>query len=275
MLKKSGSNNETSSAARTVIFIGVAVMAVLLIVGGIYIYQWKNTEKKPEQGSTNNAEKGFSELIAEKEQNTEKTESSDEFPLTDFTLEEAFALYSVSDTYYQECTVASTGADGTKHERIKRVLRDGDKYNITTYNKNTLIETIKCDGENILIINETTGARNKISVSQGITPIELASMPSHEHLLALLEEYRSDSEGSVISSADYEMTRTRDMNILEVTVEYRNSSVKESYVYYLNYGIIYSCETAAENGAMPYSMTTTFASRNTEDFITEDSFLIN
>ena len=72
--------------------------------------------------------------------------------------------------------------------------------------------------------------------------MELASMPSHEYLLALLEEYRSDSEGSVISSADYELTRTRDMNILEVTIGYRDSSVKESYVYYLNYGIIYSCE---------------------------------
>lgn len=274
MLKKSGGNSETSSAARTVIFICVAVMAVLLIVSGIYIFRLKS-EKKSEQSSPNNAEKGFSELIAEKEQNTDKTESSDEFPLTAFTLEEAFALYSVSDTYYQECTVASTGADGTKHERIKRVLRDGDKYNITTYNKNTLIETIKCDGENILIINETTGARNKISVSQGVTPMELASMPSHEYLLALLEEYRSDSEGSVISSADYELTRTRDMNILEVTIGYRDSSVKESYVYYLNYGIIYSCETAAENGAKPYSMTTTFVSRSTGDFVTEDSFLIN
>ena len=75
---------------------------------------------------------------------------------------------------------------------------------------------------------------------------------------------------------DVRYTRVRNQDFASFDIHDRvNYSVKESYVYYLNYGIIYSCETAAENGAKPYSMTTTFVSRSTEDFVTEDSFLIN
>lgn len=264
--------SEAGSAVRTVIFIGVAVMAVILIIGGIYLFQLNSNEKKTDQAqSQNDIVKDFSALIAE---GSEAGDVYGDPEIADLTLGEAFALYKENASYYHECTVASIGSDGTRLERIKRILRDGDRINIRTYNKSTLIETIKCDGTSILVVNETTGKSNRIALSEDMRPMELASMPCHEYLLSLFEEYNADPEGSVISDCSYSLERTRDMNMLTVDITYRDSDVTESYHYYLNYGIIYNC-CSNSSGSVSYEMNTTFFSRDISDFVTEDSFSVN
>lgn len=264
--------NEIGSAARTVFFISAVVMMSILIIVGIYLIQLQNDKEQPES-SAYDIRKDFSDLIAE---SSESLPVYEEMEIPEMTIEEAFSLYKENSSYYHECTVTSVGTDGTTHERIKRILRDGENYNIRTYNKNTLIETIKCDGEYILIINETTGKSNRIPLTKDLSPMELASMPSHENLLALLNEYNSaDSEDlPALSKCTYSMIRARDMNLLNLIVTYRDTGITERYFYYLNYGIIYHCSSEASgSNAQPYSMSTTYFNQNISDFINEDSFL--
>ena len=261
-----------SPAMRMVIFIGGAVLIIILIIVGICLLQLRPDEKKPPQTGIG-LNKDFSLLIGEREENAVFPE---EYVDSDMDIAQIFALYEENDSYYHECTVTFFGADGTKFERVKRILRDGDKYNIRTYNKNTLIETIKCDGENTVIINETTGNRNVAPLSENTLPLELASMPSHYNLLSLLEEYDSDKENSALEDVSFDMSRSRDMNILEVKVRYKDNAMVETYQYYLNYGIIYGCESAFEDGKMKaYSMNTTYFDPNISSYISSNSFDVN
>lgn len=273
MAKSNGKISEAGYAVRTVIFIGVAVMAVILIIGGIYLFQIKSNEKKSDQTqSPNDIVKDFSALIAE---GSEQGDIYVDPQIAEIMPDKAFALCRENSSYYHECTVTAIGSDGTRLERIKRILRDGDRINIRTYNKNTLIETVKCDGTSILVVNETTGKSNKIPLDEETCPMELASMPCHESLLSLTREYDSGSEDSVISDCTYTFERTRDMNMLTVNITYRDSGIKESYYYYLNYGnygIIYNFSSSTPDGEVSYKMNTTFFSRSISDFITEDSF---
>ena len=259
-------------AMRMVIFIGGAVLIIILIIVGICLLQLRPEEKKPSQGG-NGLSKDFSLLIGEREEDGNFPEK---YVDSDMSTEQIFALYEENDSYYHECTVTVFGADGSKFERVKRILRDGDKYNIRTYNKNTLIETIKCDGSNILIINETTGSRNTVPVSDIANPMELASMPSHSNLLSLLTEYEQDKENSFLEGASFNLSRSRDMNVLEVEVKYRDTAMTEKYSYYLNYGIIHSCESNTEDGkTKSYSMNTTYFDSNISSYISQGSFDVN
>lgn len=264
------SGNEIGMAARTVLLLGAVAMAVILLIGGIYLVHFGREEPEPEQPEADLV-KDFAELIASASEDSFEYE---EVELPNMTLEEAFSFYSEDTSYYHEVTVSISGTDGSKLERIKRILRDGDKYNITTYNKNTLIETIKCDGETIFVINEITGETNKIPQNEDNSPLELASMPSHENIYGLLEEYRKkeNADSSVLSECNYSLLRSRDMNLLELNVKYRDTGMKEKYLYYLNYGVIYLCYSEAESGIQPYNMTTTYFNPDISDFVDEDSF---
>lgn len=261
-----------SPATRMALFIGGSVSIIIIIIVGICFLQMRPEEKKPNH-TNGGLDKDLSILIGENDGN--EGFYKEYFDL-DMDIGQIFSLYKESVSYYHECTVTAFGDNGTKFERVKRVLRDGDKYNIRTYNKNTLIETIKCDGKDVVIINETTGKANKISLSEFARPIELASMPSHENLLSLLKEYEENKENATLSDATFEISRSRDMNVLEIVIKYRASSVVERYRYYLNYGIIYSCESGSDNGETKiYSMNTTYFDRNISNYISDNSFNVN
>ncbi len=255
-----------------VLFVGGAVLIIMLIILSICLFSLKPEEKTP--GQTNSGlNKDFSLLIGEGNENDGFYE---DFSSLDTDLGDIFALYEENKSYYHECTVTVFGKDGTKLERSKRILRDGDKYNIRTYNKNTLIETIKCDGKNVVIINETTGKQNKAPLSEFTVPMELASMPSHENLLSLLKEYGENKENSTLSDASFKLSRSRDMNILEIEIKYKDTEIAEKYLYYLNYGIIYSCESEPADGGMKaYSMNTTYFDQNITSYISDNSFTVN
>ncbi len=266
---------EISPAMRMVLFVGSAVLVIVLIIVGICLLQLRPNEKK-QNTSGGGLDKDFPSLIGEEMigEGSENEGFYEDFADTDISMGEIFALYEENDSYYQECTVTVFGKDGSKLERSKSILRDGDKYNIRTYNKNTLIETIKCDGKEVLIINEATGNHNKVPLSEHTDPMELASMPNHENLTRLLSSY--ENEGSVLSDASFEITRSRDMNILEIKIKYEDTSMVETYRYYLNYGIIYSCESQSEDEkTKAYSMNTTYFDRNISAYVSENTFNVN
>ncbi len=264
--------DKLSPTMRMVIFIGGAVLIIILIIVGICLLQLRPDEKKTGQ-TGNGLNKDFSLLIGERE---DDKNFSEEYVNSDMNTEQIFAMYEENNSYYHECTVTVFGADGSKFERVKRILRDGDKYNIRTYNKNTLIETIKCDGKNTVIINETTGNRNTISLSDVAHPMELASMPSHNNLISLLKEYENDKENAALNDISFNLSRSRDMNILEIEIKYKDTEMVEKYRYYLNYGIIYSCESATEGGKMKsYSMNTTYFDNNISSYLSPSSFDVN
>lgn len=273
--KKKFFKNEISPAMRMVLFVGSAVLVIVLIIVGICLLQLRPNEKK-QNTSGGGLDKDFPSLIGEEMigEGSENEGFYEDFADTDISMGEIFALYEENDSYYQECTVTVFGNDGSKLERSKSILRDGDKYNIRTYNKNTLIETIKCDGKEVLIINEATGNHNKVPLSEHTDPMELASMPNHENLTRLLRSY--ENESSVLSDASFEITRSRDMNILEIKIKYEDTSMVETYRYYLNYGIIYSCESQSEDEkTKAYSMNTTYFDRNISAYISENTFNVN
>lgn len=273
--KKKLFKNEISPAMRMVLFVGSAVLVIVLIIAGICLLQLRPNEKK-QNTSGGGLDKDFPSLIGEEMigEGSENEGFYEDFADTDISMGEIFALYEENDSYYQECTVTVFGNDGSKLERSKSILRDGDKYNIRTYNKNTLIETIKCDGKEVLIINEATGNHNKVPLSEHTDPMELASMPNHENLTGLLSSY--ENEGSVLSDASFEITRSRDMNILEIKIKYEDTAMVETYRYYLNYGIIYSCESQSEDEkTKAYSMNTTYFDRNISAYVSENTFNVN
>ncbi len=264
--------DKISPFLRMVIFVGISVLLIVLIIIGICILQLRPKDKNTEKLLVG-IDEDFSVLIGERDEDQGFYE---EYPEIQMDLGKAFTLYEENKTYYHECTVTTVGSDGTRLERIKRILRDGDKYNIRTYNKNTLIETIICDGETVVIINETTEKRNKAPLSEFTAPMELASMPSHDNLLSLIAEYDGDKENSILSDASFNISRSRDMNILEINIKYRDTGIEETYLYYLNYGIIYSCNSKSENGkSSPYVMETTYFNRDISDYISENTFNVN
>ncbi len=272
--KNNTASGEAGSVIKAVLLISAVIMAVFLIVGGIYLAGIYHPQKDTGADSPE-AGKYFSELIAKE---TEAEVLYEDMELSREIFEESFILYETREAYYQECKVTFSDKSGESLERNKRILRDGEKFNIRTYNKNTLTETIKCDGENILIVNEITGERNQIS-ADGQSLYSLAGLPDHATVLSLVEEYAAAEDKSTarLTKCSSSLTRTREENILTLSITYRDSGVSEKYRYYLDSGIIYHCESSVALGGVetiPYTMTTTYFETDIADFLTEDSFLV-
>ena len=271
--KKNIGNGDAGSAVKAVLLISAVIMAVILIVGGIYLAGMSGKNKETQSKSEQDEHKYFSDLIYEGG-DTDAIARDMEFP--EMTSMEAFAFYELRGSYYHECTVVTEGADGGRIERGKRILRDGEKFNIRTYNKNALIETIKCDGENILIINETTG-KSSLIPAVGQSLYELAGLPDHENVVALITEYENAEDKSTVMLSNFEYTfnRDRDENYLDLSLTYSGTGITEKYNYYLDSGIIYSCVsnvTLSGSEFSPYNMMTTYFETDISDFVREDSF---
>ncbi len=273
MEKRKKQSGEIGSAAKTVIFIGAAIMAMILIIGGVYIIHYSGQENEPEELGYD-VMRGFADLIAEEEDRGEQYEIIE---IPEMSIGEAFDLFEENSSYYQECTVSSSEKNGKSTQSVKHILRDGEKYNIKTFENGVLTETIICDGSNIQIINETTDRKNTLPKTEGVYPMELASMPSHKRLLELLREYNSaeDKNKSELSKCKYTLSRARDMNMLNIVITHRSTGITERYFYYLNFGLIFHCSSETFDGSsQPYTMLTTYFDRDISDFVTEDSFVL-
>ncbi|MBR4296413.1 MAG: hypothetical protein IKT56_06235 [Clostridia bacterium] len=267
---------DANSAVKALLLIGAVVMAILFAVGGIYLLSMKNSKNNEKDISKNDMSDYFYELI---EGNDSDEVDISEPLIIDMTLEEAFSFYATQTSYYQECSVKNSDGDGNTLVREKYILRDGDKYNIKTADGDVLLETIICDGENVLIIDEVTGKTSRFVKNDEVRIEELAALPIHSDIVALAEEYRTaeNKNDATLSKCTYSLIRGKVSNMLSLNMTYRNSNVSEKYYYYLDYGLIYHCETIV-SGVKPatsYSMTTTFFSADISDFVKEDSFKTN
>lgn len=257
------------SVVKAVLLISAVIMAVLLSIGGIYLISISGRQSSKGQ-STPDPEKYFYELIAS---DAGEKITPENMEISDMSLEEAFALYSTAPSYYHECQIAIKDAKGNTLERIKLILRDGEKYSVKTYEGDTLTETIKCDGEKIRITNEITGESSLIDAA-GQVMEELAGLPSHVYVKSLIAEYNEDPESAELDKVTYSLLRARGQNMLQLSLSF-NDGMNEKYFYYLDEGVIYHCETTASvlgKKTTVYTMTTTGFETDIGERIGEDPF---
>lgn len=265
--------SDANSAVKALLLIGTVVMAILFAVGGIYLLGMGNNENNEGDISKTDISDYFYELI---DGNQGPEQDISDPLIIDMTLEEAFSFYATQTSYYQECSVKNSDGDGNTLVQEKYILRDGDKYNVKTAEGDVLLETIICDGENILIIDEVTGKSSRFAKNEDVKIEGLAALPIHSDVIALAEEYRTaeDKKDATLSKCTYSLIRGKGSNMLNLNMTYRDSNVSERYYYYLDYGLIYHCETivSAAKPVTSYSMTTTFFSEDITDFVKQDSF---
>ncbi len=273
--KKNIGNGDAGSVIRAVLLISAVIMTVIFIMGGIYLagLLGKSNEKSEDPPENN---KYPSDLLIKETYNNEFEE---ELPLSDITLKEAFLLYDIRISYYQECTVTTGDADDNSTTLGKRILREGDKFNIRTYNQNSLIETIKCDGENILIINEITGNSTLVS-SREHSVYQLAGLPDHEYIMYLVKEFEESEDKTTTTLSDLKcsLSRERDVNSLTLSLTYGETDLEETYHYNLDDGVIFevsSSLTLSGKTSSPYSLESTYFKTDISDFLAQDSFVIN
>ncbi|MBE6539045.1 MAG: hypothetical protein E7671_06235 [Ruminococcaceae bacterium] len=267
--KRTAGTAEGRSVVKAVLLISAVIMAAFAIIGGIYLIS-VGTGQSGSDVSAPEPPKYFYELLPEVSGEQITPENMD---ITDMSLEEAFALYSTSPSYYQEATVVLEDAKGNRLERVKLVLRDGERYSVRTFDKGVLIETVKCDGEKIRIINEITGESSLIDAG-GQAMEELTGLPSHAYVQALIAEKNENADGAQLDKVTYSLLRARGQNMLQLGLGF-GDGMSEKYFYYLDEGVIYHCESTvsvAGKRTTVYSMTTTGFETDIRDRITEDSF---
>ena len=276
-MRKSAKSTETradaGSVVKIVIFLAAVVMAVILLAVGIYVLTLKKDE--PPAPDSSAVKDRFSEIIAKGDDIFE----DEIYELPEMTIEEAFPLYQVKDAYYQECEISYSDPYGGVTKRQKQVIRSGEKYNIKTYDGGSLIETIIFDGERALIVDETTGARKLFTPNADVSIFDLAALPDHGRILSLIKEHDDKKEGgnSPLTRYNYRVLSSKVLNILSLVLDYKEGGVSDRYYYYLDYGMIYHCETTVSTslGKIPsYSMTTTSFSPTIAHLLTEDLFKI-
>ncbi|MEE0969311.1 MAG: hypothetical protein U0M06_08090 [Clostridia bacterium] len=264
--------SDAGSAMKAVLLIGVVIMAVILIVGGIYLTEHLRHDEP--ESSPKSENKYFGDLL---EDDGAESYVIEDIDFDGITLDEAFGYFDTKDKFYLEAKVTFTSPNGEKTERIKRITRNGDKYNIRTYNKFNLLETIRCDGQNILIINETTGESTIIN-AKGHSLFTLSGLPDHKEVLKLTAEYKNadDKSKCTLSSCEYSLSRGKEENTLTLNLTYRDTGVQEEYLYYLDSGIIYSLTSKAVGNKNKmyeyYSASTTFFTPDISGYVQEDSF---
>lgn len=187
------------------------------------------------------------------------------------TIEEAFLLYNTAPHYYRTCNISHSYGN-TVDTQKKVIIRDGDRCNIKTYRDGVHIETLICDGANIFVRDEILGSERIYSISDGLSPAQLASLPDHERVLSLIKGYQSDSETSELSRVTYAFQRTSDLNVLVLTLSFENGA-SEKYYYYLDNGIIYHAEKSISS-LKTYSMTTSDFSSDISAYVDENTFTI-
>lgn len=120
------------------------------------------------------------------------------------------------DNFYAKIYATYIGSDGPggifKIESYD-VYRDGGKYKIITYNNHMAkIRTLICDGENVLIKDETSGISRTFSVSDGFSFYSEAPMPD----FSVFKNERYDIDRYFISGDEYVFVCTfPDMNITD------------------------------------------------------------
>lgn len=265
---------ERLSALRALLLIAAVVFAALLAVVGLYTLGSMNpVENGEENNPSYDVFDSFDKLSYLFEEG--KVSEPENVTLKKLTLEEAFAGYKPRAAYYQEGTVARING-ATRTTQKKQILRDGNRCNIKTFEGGNLIETIVCDGKNILVRNEITGMESRLSLSEAFTPFELASIPDHDKISELYEDFlaaKSDKKKSEVD-IDLFLLRALDMNMLLINISYNDTGVTEKYYYYLDYGTVYLCDTSVD-GKTTYSFTTNSFEADMTDLIKEDSFKID
>lgn len=120
------------------------------------------------------------------------------------------------DRFYAKIYATYIGSDGPggifKIESYD-VYRDGGKYKIITYNNHMAkIRTLICDGENVLIRDETSGTGRTFPVSDGFTFYSDAPMPD----FSVFKNERYVIDRYYISGNEYVFVCTfPDMNITD------------------------------------------------------------
>lgn len=262
------------SAVRAILLILAVVLIVILAVIGLYMLNGGSSDDIPLPSDTEDTPFSSFEKIASLLANG-KTDDFEKLSIPSVSIEDAFSVLETNTSYYQKCTVTrSNGSSSTVQE--KHILRDGEKYNIKTYQDNLLTETLICDGKNICIINEATKSKSVLSVDSSFTVPELASLPDHTKIMELYQSYKENGNESSgeLDNCSLSLLRALDMNMLIVNMNFEDTNVTERYYYYLNYGLIYSCDTIL-SGKTVYSFLTTDFKSDITTLINEDSFKID
>ncbi len=258
------------TALRALLIIGISVALLVLSVLGLYFLENRKTTDK---GSSDVGDKEFqkkAELLFNTVREAEENPSSKEFINLDvISLEEAFTEYPIKDSYYCEYTAIRANGDD-KHEQIKQVIKQGNKYNIRTYESEILIETLIFDGESIYVRNEITGETKVFADKTPADACIMAGIPCHEDVLRLTDSYRSSPDDSELEKCSYSLFRTNS-NILIVTLRFKETAATHKYYYFLDYGIIYSCDIQANN-IKPYTISVHSFDSDIKKYINEGIF---
>lgn len=195
-MKKTESNGFTSLISMLSIllaFVVVCVICVAVLVRlGVMNVDWlapvSSSDDKPSQTLPSEREMSgeISEIVLDE---TSVRRVLSELPFYDNFYAKIYATY-----------IGSDGPGGIFKIESYDVYRDGAKYKIITYNNHMQkIRTLICDGENVLIKDETTGDSRAFPVSDGFTFYSEAPMPD----FSVFKNGRYDVDRYFISGDEY------------------------------------------------------------------------
>lgn len=270
--KNPNAKEERNPITSAVLLIAAAVGAVMLIVGGM-VFFGRLTSGNRDGKSSDEEIKNYFSALANGSETPEMTDITlEEFgDLEDGDLEKAFLLYEVAPKYYRTCTVSHSAGENSYSVK-KSILRDGDKYNVKTFRAGSLIETVISDGTRIYVRDEISGDARTLS-AQSVNIEEIAGLPDHGRVTALIKEYRDETaENKRLSRVSYSMNRALDLNVLVLFLSFENG-MTERYFYYLDNGFIFHCEKNV-GSYQTYSMTTIDFDADISERVKDDTFLI-
>ena len=248
-------------AARTVIFIVLAILLFSLIIFSLYkmdfmdvIEFFPSLFEKNEDPPSSGHENSIKELIDLLEKNESGYESTD---IDNASAIKLLSAAPVADSYYHTYSVSYISGDYTTTKNVF-VTRAGEAWTIYTREGTASQSTVSFDGKEYTVRDEITGEERRFSENSGMSfegQNYLTPIAEIKQLLSDYEEKAGTEQSTGIVDAEAELIRTQTENIILVSFRYADSDHVEEYMIHLDYGVIVSA-SVLRGGKEYYKVTT-------------------
>ncbi len=268
------SSGDAFAAIKAVLLIGAVIMIVVIIVGMLY---FAGINKVTDTDDEKDSEQPDNNLYAENIlPSSDEPAPKDTDVILDIPGEEAFLLLDTAKRFYSECRFTTIADGDIRYESTAHMLCDGNLFSFRVYEGKTLVQTVKCDGENILFKNETTGKQRIIS-AENHNFYSISGVPYYEDLKLLVSDFLINGENSELIDFNCSTDRTGEENLVRASLTYKDSGIVEKYDYNADLGYVSSLTgyISDDNSLTEYfKFETTFFTVNIENYTQDNSFLV-
>lgn len=164
-------------------------------------------------------------------------------------------------SYYNVTKTVYTPSGSRITERKSEILKEGDNFivKVTDLSRGKVIKTVRGNGVDIRISGDG-GLTRTFSATSDFSIAEEAGIPDLADIAALIKSYTESGSGnneSKISNYNISLTIIDSQSYLDISFEYEELGIIESYRISLDYNVVWSATVTSTDGDIYFNMQTT------------------